>query len=130
MKRYTFNRQNYNIFKSDAEAERPFLYFFWGKFDFRLILVPTDAETAEAAPKKSFQRNGQFFIVESFQLKHHNEWFDYVKPTAHGLQLEETKWQNGDQAHYMEIPQNLLGLACEMAAAELGLTSLHHATAS
>ncbi|MGA1598920.1 MAG: hypothetical protein ACO4AU_07700 [bacterium] len=129
MKRYTFDRQNYQIFKVDAEAERPFVHFLWGKFDFKIVLVPTDAETAASLPKKSFERDGSFYVIENLLHLHHNQWYTFDRPTAHGLQLEETRWSCEGQTYYAEFPKDLLSMAARLASEELGVSPLHAAHA-
>jgi hypothetical protein len=127
VKSYTFRRQNYFVFQmADATAAQPFVHFLWGKFDFRCTLKTVEKGEAEAQPKQSFSsEDGNFFALDSFQNLYRNEWYDFVKPTAHGLRLEETLWQRGDQLHYAEYPQDLRDIACSICAAELGLKWLH-----
>ncbi|MBQ31008.1 MAG: hypothetical protein CL923_00330 [Deltaproteobacteria bacterium] len=124
MKHHTINRQNYTILKTESGTGQLLLHFMWGKFDFRLFLKPVKAFEAEAKPKHRFQRDGVYYQVAALQLQHRNQWYEYVKPSAHGLQLEETQWQLEGASHHAEFPKNLLAAACQLAEQELGLESM------
>ena len=121
MKHHTINRQNYTSLKTESDSGQLLLHFMWGKFDFRLFLKPVGASEAEAKPKRSFRRNGAYYQVATLQLQHRNRWYEYVKPTAHGLQFEETLWRLEGASHHAEFPKNLLAVACQLAAQELDL---------
>ena len=125
MKSYTFRRQNYFIFRVEADSNTPSVHFLWGKFDFRAVLAQVEETEAAQASRQSFRdRNGQYFRMQSLQNLYRSEWFEFVRPTAHGLQLEETMWSLGDKVHYAEYPQDLRDIACSICAAELSFTWL------
>lgn len=124
VKQHTINRQNYTILKTGNASGQLRLSFMWGKFDFRLLLKSVESTEAEAQPKRSFQRDGLHYQVASLQLQLRNRWYEYVKPTAHGLQLEETQWRWEGATHHAEFPKNLLAAACQLAEQELDLESM------
>ena len=125
MNSYTFRRQNYFVFKVDHDPVMPSVHFLWGKFDFRAILERTEESKAVAQPDRGFRNESdQYFVLKSLQNLYRMEWYEFVRPTAHGLQLEETLWQNNGKSHYVEYPQDLLNIACSICAAEMGLSLL------
>ena len=78
-----------------------------------------------AQPDRGFRdESGQYFVLKSLQNLYHTEWYEFVRPTAHGLQLEETLWINNGKSHYVEYPQDLQDVACSICAAEMDLSPL------
>ena len=78
-----------------------------------------------AHPDRGFRNeSGQYLVLKSLQNLYRTEWYEFVRPTAHGLQLEETLWQNNGKSHYVEYPQDLLDIACSICAAEMDLSQL------
>ena len=76
-------------------------------------------------PDRGFRdESGQYFVLQSLQNLYRTERYEFVRPTAHGLQLEETLWQNHGKSHYVEYPQDLQDVACSICAAEMGLSPL------
>ncbi|MEL0219032.1 MAG: hypothetical protein VXA39_00355, partial [Deltaproteobacteria bacterium] len=89
MNSYTFRRQNYFVFQVDRDPVRPSIHFLWGKFDFRAILERTEEPKAMVQPDRGFRdESGQYFVLQSLQNLYRTEWYEFVRPTAHGLQLE------------------------------------------
>ena len=124
MNSYTFRRQNYFVFQVDRDPVTPSVHFLWGKFDFRAILERTESKVM-AQPDRGFRdESGQYFVLKSLQNLYRTEWYEFVRPTAHGLQLEETLWINNGKYHYMEYPQDLQAVACSICAAEMDLSPL------
>ena len=41
-------------------------------------------------PDRGSGESGQYFVLQSLQNLYRTEWYEFVRPTAHGLQLEET----------------------------------------
>jgi hypothetical protein len=122
---YTFRRQNYFVFQADRNPVTPSVHFLWGKFDFRAVLGCTEESEAMAQPDRGFRnKSGQYFVLKSLQNLYRAEWYEFVRPTAHGSQLEETLWQNNGTSHYAEYPQDLQDIACSICAAEMGLSPL------
>ena len=103
----------------------PSVHFLWGKFDFRAILERTEESKAVAQPDRGFRNESdQYFVLKSLQNLYRMEWYEFVRPTAHGLQLEETLWQNNGKSHYVEYPQDLQDVACSICAVEMDLSPL------
>ena len=127
MKDHHFDYQNYRVFKVEQAAESLFLHFFWGKFDFRLSLKKTEANFAQANAHFSFRAENEYWTVAQYQTLHHDEWYDFVKPTAHGLSLEESQWKLGKKVYYGEFPQDLKMIACQIIAEECNIQWLHPA---
>ena len=59
-----------------------------------------------------------------FEVLYHNEWYEFVKPTAHGMQLEETLWQCNGKDYYVEFPRNLWNVAEGICVQELELNEI------
>ena len=124
MNSYTFRRQNYFVFQVDCDPVTPSVHFLWGKFDFRAILERTESKVM-AQPDRGFRdESGQYFVLKSLQNLYRTEWYEFVRPTAHGLQLEETLWINNGKYHYVEYPQDLQDVACSICAVEMDLSPL------
>ena len=124
MNSYTFRRQNYFVFQVDRDPVTPSVHLLWGKFDFRAILERTESKVM-AQPDRGFRdESGQYFVLKSLQNLYRTEWYEFVRPTAHGLQLEETLWINNGKYHYVEYPQDLQAVACSICAAEMDLSPL------
>ena len=108
MKKYSIDRQNYHIFKIEGSGSRQYVHFQWGKFDFRMIFSAIKSEKAKENTTNTFIKNGKYFLVEVFEVLYHGEWFRFIKPTAHGIQLEETLWTNNGKDYYVEFPKDCL----------------------
>jgi hypothetical protein len=125
VKNYTVDHQNYHIFKAESGTENQFVHFQWGKFDFRMTFSSTEIDDSRINSKKTFSsQNGSKFIADKFEVLYHNEWYEYVKPTAHGMQFEETLWRSNGRDYYVEFPRDLRNVAQSISAEELGLSSL------
>ena len=119
MKRYTVDHQNYRIFKTTNQSTEPNVHFQWGKFDFRISFV-----NADSASKELFtDANGRSVSVGKFEVLYRENWFQFVKPTAHGMQLEETLWRRDGQDYFAEFPKDLSNIAEFLGSEELNLTS-------
>ena len=121
MKIYSIDRQNYRIFKSEKSSDSPFVHFFWGKFDFRLSfeINPDSSTDTDKDSKLLFSGQGKQFQSGTLELLHHHKWYQYVKPTAHGLVLEETLWEKDGEKHYAEFPRDLYRVCRDFCAEEL-----------
>ena len=124
MKNYSIDRQNYRIFKAEKSYESPFVHFFWGKFDFRLSFEINSDSSTDKDSKLLFSGQGKQFQSGTLELLHHHKWYQYVKPTAHGLVLEETLWEKDGEKHYAEFPRDLYRVCRDFCAEELELKPL------
>ena len=124
MKNYSIDRQNYRIFKSEKSSDSPFVHFFWGKFDFRLSFEINSDSSTDKDSKLLFSGQGKQFQSGTLELLHHHKWYQYVKPTAHGLVLEETLWEKDGEKHYAEFPRDLYRVCRDFCAEELELKPL------
>ena len=125
MKNYSVDHQNYQIFKAETGNKSQYVHFQWGKFDFRMTFTAAAKDAIRNNPKLAFSApNGKIYLAEKFEVLHRNEWFEFVKPTAHGMQLDETLWQWNGQDYFVEFPKDIRGVAQEFCAEELGLTIL------
>ena len=112
MRHYSVDNQNYYIFKTNTVEKTPNVHFQWGKFDFRMTFVSSNREIIQANPKNSFKTaNGEQYLVKSLEVFYQNEWFKFVKPTSHGIQLEETLWTFDDKSYFVEFPKNIINVA-------------------
>ena len=125
MKNYSVDHQNYQIFKAETGNKSQYVHFQWGKFDFRMTFTAAAKDAIRNNPKLAFSApNGKKYLAEKFEVLHMNEWFEFVKPTAHGMQLDETLWQWNGQDYFAEFPKDIRSVAQEFCAEELGLTVL------
>tara|TARA_Y100001970_G_C14231613_1_gene858999 strand:- start:1962 stop:2420 length:459 start_codon:yes stop_codon:yes gene_type:complete len=125
MRHYSVYNQNYYIFKTNSVEKNPYVHFQWGKFDFRMTFFSGDKDLIEKNPKIAFSAaNGEQFIAKTLEVFYQNEWFEFVKPTSHGLQLEETLWIFDSIKYYVEFPKNLRNIAQSICAKELGMTPI------
>ena len=129
MKNYSVDHQNYQIFKVGTGNKSQYVHFQWGKFDFRMTFTAAVIDSIRNNPKLAFSApNGKKYLAEKFEVLHRNEWFEFVKPTAHGMQLDETLWQWNGQDYFVEFPKDIRSVAQEFSAEELGLTVLESST--
>ena len=121
MKNYTVDHQNYHIFKTEIGSKKQFVHFQWGKFDFRMTFIILKNTQQNNPEKIFFAKNGSKYFIEKFEVLYQNEWFEFVKPTAHGMQLEETLWRSNGEDYYVEFPKDLRTVALYICAEELDL---------
>ena len=125
MRQYTIDRQNYHIFKTETSEKKPYVHFQWGKFDFRMTFNADSKDIIRENPKKAFSaENGNQYLAELFEVLYQGEWFEFVKPTAHGMELEETLWSRNGQDYYVEFPKDIRSVAQVICAEELGMSPL------
>ena len=125
MRHYSVDNQNYYIFKTNTVEENPYVHFQWGKFDFRMTFFSGKKNIIQENSKIAFtSANGDQFLAKSLEVFYQNEWFEFVKPTSHGMQLEETLWTFEDKNYFVEFPKNLRNVAQLICAKELGMTSV------
>ena len=125
MKNYTVDHQNYHIFKAEPGTDSQFVHFQWGKFDFRMTFAISEMDESQRNSKNIFSsQDGGKYAAEKFEVLYHNEWYEFVKPTAHGMQFEETLWQCNGKDYYVEFPRNLWNVAEGICVQELELTEI------
>ena len=119
MKNYSVDRQNYRIFKTEKNHDIPHVHFFWGKFDFRMSFFVCP-ESSIVEDFTLFSDQGKKYKAGILELLHHHQWYQFVKPTGHGLVLEETLWEKDEKKHYVEFPRDLYRITRNFCAEELG----------
>ncbi len=125
MRQYSVDHQNYHIFKTETGEKNPYVHFQWGKFDFRMTFNTCGKDAVRENPKKAFSSaNGKQYLAGLFEVLYQSEWFEFVKPTAHGMQLEETLWSRNGQDYYVEFPKDIRSVAQVICAEELGMSPL------
>ena len=125
MKNYTVDHQNYHIFKAESGTDSQFVHFQWGKFDFRMTFSISKNDESKINSKKIYSsQEGNKYVSEKFEVLYHNEWFEFVKPTAHGMQFEETLWRRDGKDYYAEFPRDLCNAAEGICVQELELTKI------
>ena len=125
MKNYTVDHQNYHIFKAETGIDFQFVHFQWGKFDFRMTFSISEKDESQINSKNMFSsQDGSKYAADKFEVLYHNEWYEFVKPTAHGMQFEETLWRRNGKDYYVEFPRDLRNVAHGICAQELELTKL------
>jgi len=67
-------------------------------------------------------QDGSKYTSDKFEVLYHNEWYEFVKPTAHGMQFEETLWRSRGKDYFAEFPRDLKNIAEEICIKELELT--------
>ena len=120
MKRYNVEHQNYSIFKVENNHDQPYVHFFWGKFDFRMSFEVTPDGMEQQQSGTIFNGEGRLYRPARFELLHHFHWYRFVKPTAHGMVLEETLWMRQEMKHHVELPKDLFAVCVNFCAEELG----------
>ena len=125
MKNYTVDHQNYHIFKAESGTDSQFVHFQWGKFDFRMTFSISEKDESQINSKNIFSsQEGSKYAADKFEVLYHNEWYEFVKPTAHGMQFEETLWRHNSKDYYAEFPRNLWNVAEGICVQELELTEI------
>ena len=125
MKNYTVDHQNYHIFKAESGTDSQFVHFHWGKFDFRMTFSNSEKDESQINSKNIFSsQDGSRYAVGKFEVLYHNEWYEFVKPTAHGMQFEETLWRRNGKDYYVEFPKDLKNVAERICVQELELTEI------
>jgi len=69
-------------------------------------------------------QDGSKYTADKFEVLYHNEWYEFVKPTAHGMQFEETLWRRNGKDYYVEFPKDLKNVAEGICLQELELTKI------
>jgi len=124
VKNYSVDRQNYRIFKTEKNQDKPHVHFFWGKFDFRMsFFVCLELSSGEDSVLL-FSGQGKKYKAGTLEILHHHQWYQFVKPTGHGLVLEETLWEKDEKKHYVEFPRDLYRITRDFCAEELGFKPL------
>ena len=125
MRQYSVDHQNYHIFKTETGEKNQYVHFQWGKFDFRMTFTACTKDAVRKKPKMAFSAaNGKEYLAELFEVLYQNKWFEFVKPTAHGMQLEETLWSRDGLDYYVEFPKDIRSVAQVICAEELGMSRL------
>ena len=125
MKNYTVDHQNYHIFKAESGIDSQFVHFQWGKFDFRMTFSISEKDEGQITLKNMVSsQDGSKYTADKFEVLYHNEWYEFVKPTAHGMQFEETLWRRNGKDYYVEFPRDLRNVAQGICAQELELTEI------
>ena len=122
MKNYTVDHQNYHIFKVESGTDSQFVHFQWGKFDFRTTFSISEKDDNKINSKNKYStQDGSKYATDKFEVLYHNEWYEFVKPTAHGMQFEETLWRRNGKDYYVEFPKDLKNVAEGICVQELEL---------
>lgn len=130
MRQYSVDHQNYHIFKTETGEKNQYVHFQWGKFDFRMTFNSGSKDAVRENPKKAFSsENGKQYLAGLFEVLYQSEWFEFIKPTAHGMQLEETLWSRNGQDYYVEFPKDIRSVAQVICAEELGMSPLEAVSA-
>ena len=125
MKNYTVDHQNYHIFKAESGTDSQFVHFQWGKFDFRMTFSNSENDESQKNSKIMYSsQDGNKYASEKFEVLYHNEWYEFVKPTAHGMQFEETLWRSKGKDYYVEFPRDLKNVAEGICVQELELIKI------
>ena len=130
MRQYSVDHQTYHIFKTETGEKNQYVHFQWGKFDFRMTFNTGSKDALLENPKKAFaSENGKQYLAGLFEVLYQSEWFEFIKPTAHGMQLEETLWSRNGQDYYVEFPKDIRSVAQVICAEELGMSPLEAVSA-
>jgi len=125
VKNYTVDHQNYYIFKAESGTDSQFVHFQWGKFDFRMTFSISEKDTSQINSKNRYSsKDGSKLVADKFEVLYHNEWYEFVKSTAHGMQFEETLWRRNGKDYYVEFPKDLKNVAEGICVHELELTEI------
>ena len=125
MKNYIVDHQNYHIFKAESGTDSQFVHFQWGKFDFRMTFSISEKDESQINSKNTYSsQDGCKYAADKFEVLYHNEWYEFVKPTAHGMQFGETLWRRNGKDYYVEFPKDLKNVAERICVQELELTEI------
>ena len=125
MKKYTVDHQNYHIFKTESGTDSQFVHFQWGKFDFRMTFSISKKDESQTNLKNLYSsQDGSKYASDKFEVLYHTQWYEFVKPTAHGMQLEESLWRCNGKDYYAEFPRDLWNVAEGICVQELELTKI------
>ena len=125
MKNYTVDHQNYHIFKAESGTDSQLVHFQWGKFDFRMTFLISEKNESQLNFKNIYSsQEGSKYASDKFEVLYHNEWYEFVKPTSHGMQFEETLWRLTGNDYYAEFPRDLWNVAEGICVQELELTRI------
>ena len=125
MKKYTVDHQNYHIFKAESGTDSQFVHFQWGKFDFLITFSIFKMDESQINSKNIYAtKDGIKYTSGKFEVLYHNEWYQFVKPTAHGMLFEEILWRRNGKDYYVEFPKDLWNIAEGICAQELELTKI------
>jgi len=125
MRHYSVDNQNYYIFKTNTVEKTPYVQFQWGKFDFRMTFISESNHLIQEHPSIAYTAaNGENYLAKKLEVFYQNEWYEYIKATSHGIQLEETLWNFDGKKYFVEFPKNLRNVAQSICAKELGMTSI------
>ena len=125
MKNYTVDHQNYQIFKAELGTDSKFVHFQWGKFDFRMTFSISEKDESQIKSNNIFSsQDGSKYAADKFEVLYHNEWYEFVKPTAHGMQFEETLWRRNGKDYYVEFPRDIKNVAEGICVQELELAEI------
>jgi len=69
-------------------------------------------------------KDGSKYSSDKFEVLYHTLWYEFVKPTAHGMQFEETLWRRNGKDYYVEFPKDLWNVAEGICVQELELTKI------
>ncbi len=123
MKNYTVDHQNYYIFKTGTSTDSCFVHFQWGKFDFRITFSTFKKNESQIKENNIYSsHDGSKYASIKFEVLYHNQWYEYIETTAHGMQFEETLWRRNGKDYYTEFPRDLLNVAKGICEQELHLT--------
>ena len=125
MKNYTVDHQNYHIFKAESGTDSQFVHFQWGKFDFRMTFSKFEKNESQINSNSTYSsEDGGRYTADKFEVLYHNEWYEFSKPTAHGMQFEETLWRRNGKDYYAEFPRKLWNVAEGICVQELEMTEI------
>ena len=123
MKTHTIENNTYAIFQKEEKSGVWMLHFIWGKKDFRLYLdAKSGGGHALHGAETLHTAEGKDVFATRLQYLNAFEWYDYKKVAGHGLSREEVCWMREKTRRYVELPQNFLGVAMELACLEFGLS--------
>lgn len=121
MKTYTIGLNTFAIFEKSEKQGEWMLQFIWGKKDFRIALGKSgSAKGLEHGPVVQSEKTGDL-VVTGLQYMNAYVWYDYDSVSGHGLAMEEVRWRYGKTRRYVELPQNFLDTAVDLACREFEL---------
>ena len=125
MKNYTVDHQNYHIFKAESGTDSQFVHFQWGKFDFRITFSTFKKNESQIKENNIYSsQDGSKYAFIKFEVFYNTQWYEFVKPTAHGMQFEESLWRSNGKDYYAEFPRDLWNVAEGICVQELELTKI------
>jgi len=85
----------------------------------------SEKDESQISSKNTYSsQDGSQYAADKFEVLYHNEWYEFVKITAHGMQFEETLWRRNGKDYYVEFPRDIKNVAEGICVQELEIAEI------